>query len=158
LFDDGRSADQYQFAKMSGRGDNAVMAMEAHAGLMSAEELERLDIPGKWTELVRGQLIVRESPSAYHGHVAGKLFFLLGQHVYPRNLGWLFGQDTGFRIASNPDTVRAPDVAFTSRERVPVLQRRGYGALRRTWLPKFFRRTTGQAKCSRRSATGSRRV
>ncbi len=104
------------------------MQMEANAALMSAEELERLDIPGKSTELVRGQLIVREPPSAYHGHVAGKLFFLLGQHVYPRNLGWLFSQDTGFRIASNPDTVRAPDVAFASRERIPVLQRRGYGA------------------------------
>src|SRR5688572_23891813 len=113
---------------MSGRGDNAVMQMEADAGLMSAEELERLDIPGKSTELVRGRLIVREPPGAYHGHVAGKLFFLLGQYVYPRNLGWLFSQDTGFRIASNPDTVRAPDVAFTSRERIPVLQRRGYGA------------------------------
>jgi Uma2 family endonuclease len=95
---------------------------------MTAEELERLDIPGKSTELVRGRLVVQEPPGAYHGHVAGRLFFLLGQHVYPRNLGWLFSQHTGFRIASNPDTVRAPDVAFTSRERMPALQQHGYGA------------------------------
>jgi Uma2 family endonuclease len=97
--------------------------------IMTAEQLEVLDLPGTSTELVRGRLIVREPPSFYHGHVAGKLLFLLGQHVYPRNLGWLSGQDTGFKIASNPDTVRAPDVAFTSRERQPVMPRRGYGTV-----------------------------
>jgi Uma2 family endonuclease len=95
---------------------------------MTAEELEHVDIPGKSTELVRGRLVIHEPPSFYHGHVAGKLVFLLGQHVFSRNLGWLSSQDTGFKIATDPDTVRAPDVAFTSRERVPVLQRRGYGA------------------------------
>ena len=104
------------------------MQTESSDGLMTAEELERVDIPGKSTELVRGRLVVLEPPSFYHGHVSAKLLFLLGQHVFPRNLGWLSSQDTGFRIATNPDTVRAPDVAFTSRERVPVLQRRGYGA------------------------------
>jgi Uma2 family endonuclease len=57
------------------------------------------------------------------------LLFLLGQHVYTRDLGWLFSQDTGFKIISNPDTVRAPDVAFASRKRQPQVQKRGYGAL-----------------------------
>jgi len=93
---------------------------------MTAEELERFDLPGKSTELVRGRLIVREPPSAYHGHVAAKLLFLLGQHVYGRDLGWLFSQDTGFKIESDPDTVRAPDVAFVSKERQPAIPRRGY--------------------------------
>lgn len=93
---------------------------------MTAEELERFDLPGKSTELVRGRLIVRELPSAYHGHVAAKLLFLLGQHVYGRDLGWLFSQDTGFKIESDPDTVRAPDVAFVSKERQPAIPRRGY--------------------------------
>ena len=96
---------------------------------MTAEELERLELPGKTTELVRGQLIVREPPGSYHGHVSAKLLFLLGQHVYSRNLGWLFSQDTGFKIASNPDTVHAPDVAFVSIDRQPVLQKRGYGVV-----------------------------
>jgi Uma2 family endonuclease len=94
--------------------------------LMTAEELEQFDLPGKSTELVRGRLIVREPPSAYHGHVAARLLFLLGQHVYGRKLGRLFGQETGFRIESDPDTVRAPDVAFASFERQPEIPRRGY--------------------------------
>jgi Uma2 family endonuclease len=99
------------------------------AEIMTAEQLERVEIPGKSTELVRGRLIMREPRGCYHGHVAAKLLFVLGQHVYARNLGWLFSQDTGFKIMSDPDTVRAPDVAFTSRKRQPELQRRGYGAL-----------------------------
>lgn len=41
---------------------------------MTAEELERVDIPGKATELIRGQLVVREPPSAYHGRIATNRF------------------------------------------------------------------------------------
>ena len=32
-------------------------------------------------------------------------------------LGIVLAQDTGFKIASDPDTVRAPDVAFVGQER-----------------------------------------
>lgn len=39
------------------------------------------------------------------------------------------GQDTGFKIRSNPDTVRAPDVGFVVQERVGLIGRRGYAAL-----------------------------
>ena len=38
-----------------------------------------------------------------------------------------FGAETGFQIATDPDTVRAPDVAFVRRERIPS-----------TGLPKAF--------------------
>ena len=94
--------------------------------LMTAEELELFELPGKSTELVRGRLIVREPPGFYHGHVAARLLFLLGEYVYARDLGWLSAQDTGFRIASDPDTVRAPDVAFTSKSRRLEMPKRGY--------------------------------
>lgn len=109
---------------MERRGDVALMPSVNE--LMTAEELERTHVPGKSTELVRGRLIVHEPPGEYHGHVAAKLLFLLGQHVYGRKLGWLFAQDTGFKIEADPDTVRAPDVAFVSKERRPEIQRRGY--------------------------------
>lgn len=105
------------------------MRTETGIGLMMADELERLDLPGRSTELVGGRLIVREPPGSYHGHIAAKLLYVLGQHVYPRNLGWLFSQDTGFKLESNPDTVRAPDVAYTSRKRQPEIEKRGYGTL-----------------------------
>ena len=97
--------------------------------LMTAEQLETVDVPGKWTELVRGHLIVREPPGTYHGEVAANLLILLGAFVKGRALGHVFSQDTGFKIESNPDTVRAPDLAFVNRERSDLIGRRGYSAL-----------------------------
>lgn len=96
---------------------------------MTADELERLDVPGKSTELVRGRLVVREPPGTYHGLIAAKLAYLVGAFVYPNGSGVLFGQDTGFKIESNPDTVRAPDLAFLSQERSSEIRPRGYAAV-----------------------------
>ena len=42
----------------------------------------------------------------------------LDRHVRAHNLGVVCAAETGFKLASNPDTVRAPDVAFIRRERV----------------------------------------
>lgn len=97
--------------------------------LMTAEEILTLDISGKSTELVHGHLVVREPPSTYHGRLAARLLFRLGQHVYENDLGDLCGQDTGFHIFSNPDTVRAPDVAFIRKERCDQITARGYAKL-----------------------------
>lgn len=94
--------------------------------LMTAEELERLDIPGKVTELIRGQLIVREPPGTRHGMIAATLCIILGNFVRREKLGAVFAQDTGFKIESNPDTVRAPDVAYLSTASLGTVTRRGY--------------------------------
>src|SRR5688572_32726376 len=98
-----------------------IARMGSHARPMTAAELLRSDVPGKSTELVRGALVVREPPGGLHGHLAAKLTFLLGQHVYPARAGMLFDQDTGFLIARDPDTVRAPDVGFVSFEKTPAV-------------------------------------
>ena len=97
--------------------------------LMTASELIKLDLPGKSTELVRGRLIVREPPGTYHGLVQSNLNVMVGTFVRAHRLGAVFGQDTGFKIASNPDTVRAADLAFVSLERVALITPRGYAAL-----------------------------
>ena len=101
-----------------------------HPGdLLTADDLLTLETSGKSTELVRGKLIVREPPGTYHGRVQGTLNVLVGSHVRTHALGAVFGQDTGFKIASDPDTVRAPDLAFVERARVAQIPRRGYAAL-----------------------------
>jgi Uma2 family endonuclease len=97
-------------------------------GAMTAEELLHTDIPGKWTELVRGVLRVSEPPGIRHGIAAARLSFHLAQHVYAHGLGEIASQDTGFQIASDPDTVRAPDVAFLSNERLSDVRPLGYAA------------------------------
>lgn len=99
------------------------------ASLLTADDLLQVQLPGKWLELVEGRLVVREPPGGWHGKVAAQLTWLLGDFVYPHGRGMLFGQDTGFRIATDPDTVRAPDVAFVSRERAAAIERSGYPAL-----------------------------
>jgi Uma2 family endonuclease len=48
-----------------------------------------------------------------------KLGSRLDQDTTAEQLGIVLAAETGFRISRNPDTVRAPDVSFVSRERVP---------------------------------------
>jgi Uma2 family endonuclease len=104
------------------------MPME-NAEPMTAEQFAEVDVPGKWTELVRGHLVVREPPFTDHGIVAANLGYFVSHFVREHDLGVVCGQDTGFRIATNPDTVRAPDLAFISRMRAVVIRRREYAAL-----------------------------
>ncbi len=87
--------------------------------LMTAEQLLELNIPNKRTELVRGVLIVREPAGHRHGRVAFELGRRLGNHVAEHQLGAAYPAETGFTLARRPDTVRAPDVAFVRRERLP---------------------------------------
>lgn len=96
---------------------------------LTAADVARLSLPGKRVELVRGQLVVREPPSTWHGGIAGNLFFHLSEFARRHELGVVFPQDTGFKIASDPDTVRAPDVAFVARERLERIPHTGYAEL-----------------------------
>lgn len=115
---------------MASRGDSMSMPdVHATRDVMTAEELERVSIPGKSTELVRGRLIVSEPPGTNHGRVAARLAMLVGVFVHQHELGDVFAQDTGFQIESSPDTVRAPDLAFVARDRRAQLTRRGYSPL-----------------------------
>jgi Uma2 family endonuclease len=101
-----------------------------HSGaLMTATDLLTLRLEHKSTELVRGKLVVREPPSTYHGRVQSTLDFIVVGHVRANALGAVFGQDTGFKIASDPDTVRAPDLAFVDRARIAQIPQRGYAAM-----------------------------
>lgn len=53
-----------------------------------------------------------------HGRIAGKLLTRIAVHVEKQRLGHTFAAETGFLLRTNPDTVRAPDVAFVSTERL----------------------------------------
>lgn len=96
---------------------------------LTADELLHLAIPGKSLELLRGVLVVKEPPGFLHGAVAARLANLITNHANERSLGMVLAAETGFQLASDPDTVRAPDVAFLRSERVPQPLPRGYAAL-----------------------------
>ncbi|WP_419552334.1 Uma2 family endonuclease [Candidatus Poriferisodalis sp.] len=87
--------------------------------LLTAEELLRLDAQGVRGELVRG-LFCKMAPAGYrHGMVAMRLGARLVDHAEARGLGTVIGTDAGILLERNPDTVREPDIAFTSAERLP---------------------------------------
>ena len=52
-----------------------------------------------------------------HSVIVGRLTKLLSIHVDENRLG-VVGPEGGFRLSRNPDTVRAPDIAFISRKRL----------------------------------------
>ncbi len=60
-------------------------------------------------------------PGFQHGTTAGEISGRLFQHVQANNLGVVPAAETGYKLQSNPDTVRAPDVSFVSRERLSAL-------------------------------------
>lgn len=66
--------------------------------------------------------------SAYASLIAGKVLIELAAYVKQHDLGVSFGADGGFKLASDPDTVRAPDVSFVRAERIPAggIPRQGY--------------------------------
>ena len=53
-----------------------------------------------------------------HGRVAHNLGLILGSHVRSAELGVVYAAETGFLIQRDPDTVRAPDVAYVSHSRL----------------------------------------
>jgi len=97
--------------------------------LLTATELAVLSFPDKSVELIRGRVLVREPPATRHGVIAGKLLHRVSDFVYSRELGVTCAQDTGFKIGSDPDTVRAPDVAFVASSRVKLIPESGYAEL-----------------------------
>jgi Uma2 family endonuclease len=99
------------------------------SSVLTATDVEGLSFPDKQFELVRGRLLVREPPSTRHGVIAAKLLYLVSDFVYRHALGVVCAQDTGFKIRSDPDTVRAPDIAFIGRDQVPRIPTRGYAEL-----------------------------
>jgi Uma2 family endonuclease len=87
--------------------------------LYTADDLAQLDEDARY-ELVRGELRVMEPPPfPDHGSVAMRLSVALANYVYAHSLGEVFTAETGFILRRDPDTVRAPDIAFLRAERMP---------------------------------------
>jgi len=88
---------------------------------MTAEALLEMPADGFRYELVRGEL-KKMPPTGYaHGKYELSIGASLAAHVKANRLGDASGGDAGFMLESNPDHVRAPDVAFVRRERAEVL-------------------------------------
>ncbi len=88
--------------------------------LLTADDLLRLYSQGVRGELIRGELHETMSTGVNHGRTVMKAGIQLGNFIMPRQLGTLLGSDTGIWLERNPDTVREPDLAYISAEKMPL--------------------------------------
>ena len=86
--------------------------------LATAEDLLCMPSDGFRYELVRGEVRKMAAAGHRHGRVAINLTVPLAAHVRARGLGAVYAAETGFKLAADPDTVRAADAAFVRRDRV----------------------------------------
>jgi Uma2 family endonuclease len=70
-------------------------------------------------ELLAGVLRVMPAYDWQRGEVGGQVLGLVASYVADGDLGMTFAAGTGFRLARNPDTVRAPDIAFIAKRNLP---------------------------------------
>jgi Uma2 family endonuclease len=87
---------------------------------MTAVELADLPDDGRRYELSRGMLICMSQSAYGPSRVTGKVVARMGTFIDEHKLGDYGTADGGFRLASDPDTVRAPDAWFVRAERVQV--------------------------------------
>jgi Uma2 family endonuclease len=98
--------------------------MTAHAlATVSAEELWLLPDDGQRRELVEGEVRVMAPAGFEHGRITSTVNRLLSTHVHQTGSGVTLGAETGFVLAHDPDTVRAPDVAFVTRAHAEAIGR-----------------------------------
>ncbi len=90
------------------------------AKLLTAADLLRLDGEGVRGELIRGVLCETMPAGQRHGKIVLRLGAALFNFVEPRALGTLVASDSGIWLERDPDTVREPDIAFTSVDRLPL--------------------------------------
>lgn len=86
--------------------------------LITAEEFWRQPETHRKRELVRGEVVESMPPGGQHGVVA----LAIGSELraWARSgPGGFVGVESGFVLSEEPDTVRAPDVAYVSAERIP---------------------------------------
>jgi Uma2 family endonuclease len=93
--------------------------------LITADDLLRTPDLGR-CELVRGELIRTTPAGSEHGSITINITTPLSIFVSRAGLGRVFSADTGFHVAHDPDTVRAPGVAFVAADRLPSPLPKGF--------------------------------
>ncbi len=92
---------------------------------ITADDLLKMGDIGR-CDLIYGELIVMSLTGAEHGVVAMRLGAFLNAFVTQHGIGVVFAAETGFKIASSPDLVRAPDASYVRKDRLAGGLTKGY--------------------------------
>jgi Uma2 family endonuclease len=99
----------------------------------SADDLLKLSFSAEYRdmrlELTEGKLIVVSPAGAEHGGFALRAGAVIRLFVDDHDLGYASAAETGYILFKNPngkDTVRAPDVGFVAKARLPEVIPKGY--------------------------------
>ncbi len=96
------------------------MAAAPEPRLITAEELMQLPDDGNCYELDEGRLICMPPGGMRSSRVTIKLSTRLNTFVEAHDLGFCTDAQGGVLLFRGPDTVRAPDIAFISKERAAL--------------------------------------
>ncbi len=87
--------------------------------LISVAEFQKLpEEDSSRIELVRGRLVREPRPASLHGVTSARLAARLQEYIETRGRGLVL-VDVGVVLARAPDTVRGPDIAYFTPERIP---------------------------------------
>jgi Uma2 family endonuclease len=89
--------------------------------LLTAEEY--MALPGSFdgpVELVKGVLSTIPPPSPRHGEICFRVAYLIQRYLDDHPIGRVVTNDSSVLTERDPDSVRGPDVAYYSFERVPA--------------------------------------
>ena len=138
--------------------ERLTLPMTTRPRPVTAEELFRKPDDGFRYELLRGELRKVVPAGEEHGYLAMEIGRLLGNHIKANRLGRVYAAETGFKISSDPDTVRRPRCRLRepraprrdrSGERLPARRPRLGG---RSGIPERYpRRGYGEGPSARSS-------
>ena len=86
---------------------------------ITADELLRMPRDGNRYELIRGVLVAKMPTGRPHGETVTMTNYVLTGYVISNDYGSVSSGEPGYRLERDPDTVRAPDVAWFAPGRIP---------------------------------------
>jgi Uma2 family endonuclease len=96
-------------------------AESRHPESITLAQYARLPEDERWTvEAVRGRLVREPRPAPLHNRVQTRLIYLLEAWEEANRTGGVVLTETEFVLAVDPLTVRVPDAAWVSGERIPA--------------------------------------
>lgn len=88
-------------------------------GLLTVKDLETMPLDDGRYELIDGELVEMPPSGGIASSVGARVTARIVAQADAAGAGTVFGADGGFKLFPDRETVRVPDVAFVSAERLP---------------------------------------